>query len=359
MLDRDISRPRSLSHQFQHQTAILSKEAERTRSQHQTARVQRRQNISLAVSDLLPDCFVSIAAIWIDAEVLDKRKSAAGHYEYLVRPQRMTAMCAVWKHPRDIKNTELVREFEETRLKQIKDKTHLAAWYPFKEDLVVRWKDTSFFIVSYGNAQFNNFCIVGLDKTGTVLKCKKTHRPNQAQHQVHVQLVEKEMVKLQLKIHSKTICPINQTTTTTNTPINSPINKPFSHSPIKLQTSDQLHLIRQHQTATSLPMAFVPSSHPTFCKCESLEVLPDAETLILCKTRYKAAPDPASKPTTVWLPSGPPVTDRRAYVWRCQNHNSACNIYYDGNSDCIFNYSNSTMVSHAVLFDFLFGMATG
>jgi len=117
-------------------------------------------NISLAVSAILPEVFVQIETLWVDEVVLDKRKSTDGSYEYLVKAKGMSKLCAVWKSPVNIMDPELVRLFEQKRVNQIKDKTHLAAWYPFKEEMVVRWKNTPFFIVSYGGGQFNKFCIV-------------------------------------------------------------------------------------------------------------------------------------------------------------------------------------------------------
>lgn len=333
----------------------------KTRSQHRKAHLEQRRNIALAVSDLVPNCFVSIEAIWIDAEVLDKRKSTEGHYEYLVRPQWMSSMCAVWKHPKDISKTHLVQQFEEARMKQVPDKSHLATWYPFREDLVIRWKDTPFFIVSYGSGQFNNFCIVGLDKTNTVLKCKKAHHPHQTQHQIHVQMVAKELTKLNLKIHNRNFYPVDQihSSSATANEIPKPVNKPLSQQPIKLITTDKLYYFRQHQSSATVPIAFVPPSTPQFCKCVTDIPTAYGEPNLVCQTKYKLAPEPYSKATYLWLPSGPPITDRRAFLWRCQKHNPECTIYYDGNTDAIFNYSNSTMVSHAVLFGFLFSMATG
>ena len=191
-----------------------------------------------------------------------------------------------------------MQEFEEKRVKQIRDKTHLAAWYPFKEELVIQWKDHPFFIVSYGGGQFNKFCIVGMDKKQSALKCKNTHQPNQPVHLVHVQMVEKELLKLGLKLHNKTISPATdlflpsafQDTTKS-------LTKPISQHPIQLKTAAELHLIRQklHQDSASIPTSFTPKSHPEFCKCETTTLNPDNTHQVHYNTTYKLTPDPIKK----------------------------------------------------------------
>jgi hypothetical protein len=320
------------------------------------------QNISLAISDILPDMHIYIETVWEDEVVLDKRKSAEGHYEYLVKGKGMSRTCVIWKHPKDITDPELVRMYEERRNKQIRDKTHLAAWYPFKEELVVQWKDAPFFIVSYGGGQFNKFCIVGLDRSRTSLKCKNANQSRLPQHQIHVHMVEKEIIKQGLRLHHKTISPatdlflpaaISDTTRS--------FSKPISQQLIYLTATDVLHKTRSslHQDSNALPVSFTPKTHPEFCKCETRVTNPDGTFTITHSTQYKASPDPTSKATTLWLPHGAPITNRKAYVWRCQNYNPACNVFYDGHDDGIFNYSNSTMVSHAILLEFSFGLVVG
>ena len=319
------------------------------------------QTVSLAISELLPEVFVEIETLWEDDEVLDKRKSEAGYYEFLVKAKGMSRACARWKHPKLITDPELVREFEETRSKQLKDKTHLTAWYPFKEELVVQWKDYPFFIVSYGGGQFNKFCVVGLDKTRTSLKCKNCYQANQPQHQVHIQMVQRYMTAHSLKLHHKTISsaydlflpPTVQDTTKS-------LNKPVSQQTIHLKSVDLAEIRRHlHQDSSSLPLSFTPKTHPEFCKCETIQQTPDGTNIAVFNTTYKATPEPVSKKTTLWLPHGPPITNRQAFVWRCKKENPKCNVFYDGHDDGIFNYSNSTMVSHSVMFEFLFSLVTG
>lgn len=321
----------------------------------------KAQRTSLPATNL-SEVYISLP-IYEDEAVLDKRKSTQGHYEFLVKPKGMSTWCATWKQPKDITNPDLVKEYEEGRLTQVKFKNHFATWYPRREDLVVQWKNSPFFIVSYGAGQFNKFCIVGLDKTKKRLKCKNTHQSNMAHHQAHVGMVEKEMQKLGMAIRHKTIMATSVPSPPATIPVDTtkPVSKPISQQVIHLKTSDYFHNVRltMHQNHDKIPAAFSPTSVPDHCKCETVQENPDGTTQTVYATQYKLASEPTNKPTTLWLPYGPSITNRKAYVWRCQNHNPACNVYYDGHDDAIFNYSNSTMVSHAVLFEFLFGLVTG
>ena len=178
---------------------------------------------------------------------------------------------------------------------------------------------------------------------------------------MHVAMVQKEMARLGLRIHNKTISPSTDLNLPSQLVANKPkLSKPISQQTIFLRTTEQLHKMRLN-AHTTIPTAFTPTSHPEFCKCETRTAAQDspASSEVVCNTRYKAAPEPVGKHSTLWVLHGPPVTDRHTFVWRCCNANPHCDIYYDGNEDAIFNYSNTTLVSHAVLFDFLFGLVTG
>jgi hypothetical protein len=362
--NRAVVQKRSRNHRLEADVNTMAKiDGRVTRAQWKERKKGPPKDVSLAFSEFLPDVVIHIETLWIDEVVLDKRKrEESNHYEYLIKPKWMGKFCAKWKFPNEVQDSELVRVFEEKRVQQIKDKRHLAAWYPFKEELVVQWKDYPFFIVSYGGGQFNKFCIVGLDKTRTALKCKNAHLPNQSLHQVHVQMVEKEMNRLGLCIHHKTISPANDIfppaalKDTTRS-----LSKPISQHRLQVESAEEIHKIRcqLHQNSSTLPIMFAPVSHPRFCKCETEMTDSGGSVSVVCQTGYKLIPDAVSKPTTLWLPHGPPITDRRAYVWRCKMENPACNVFYDGYQDGIFNYSNSTMVSHSIMFEFLFGMITG
>ena len=249
------------------------------------------------------------------------------------------------------------------------EKVHVAAWYPFGEQFVIWWKDHPFFIVPYGSGQINKFCVVGLDKTGKQLKCKNTKHPNHPQHQVHLQLVQKEMTKLNLTIHNKTICEKRVVTVEEGQEDRIQAGreeeeeekedesiKALSVTPISVTGTDLLHVNRRQHYLDSpaLPAEFKPTRVPDTCKCDI--VGEDGRT---SKGRYKPGPDLYQKPTTLWFPYGPPETRKRCYLWKCAQNNPACTVHYDGHEDGILNYSNSTMVSHVILFEFLFGFITG
>ena len=89
--------------------------------------------------------------------------------------------------------------------------------------------------------------------------------------------------------------------------------KCFSKTPVSIMRGDLLHLSRrQHYIGSpAIPLEFVPSKIPEFCKCTVVDT--DG---ITSKGRYKAAPDLYQKPTTLWLPYGPPETNKRCYMWK-------------------------------------------
>ena len=163
-------------------------------------------------------------------------------------------------------------------------------------------------------------------------------------------MVQLEMSKQRLKIHNKTIMLASEIQPLTVEPDkeNSPLPRPLSSSTVHLYK--EMH----YKPVAEWPAELAPTTHPKFCKCET--VLEEGVTV--CKTSYKAAPQALVRPATVWVPFGAPVV-RKVYMWKCVNNNTPCNIYYDGKGDGIFNYSNTTMVAHSVLMEFLFGLASG
>lgn len=320
--------------------------------------------ISLAITEGLQDVFISISTLWVPECVVDKRMNVAlGCYQYLMKFKGWSMVCNAWYNPKDILDCTMVQKFEERRGKQVKEKRHVAAWFPYGENFVVRWKQHPFFIVPYGSGQLNKFCVVGVNKSGKALKCKHAHHPDHPQHQVHVQLVEKELSKQKLKLWKKKIVPIDFVEPASEVEPESEqaiVKKPMSRTPIHLISTAELQAARLKllDGSANIPQEFKPRTHPSFCLCTT-EVEGEGGVAEVCKTRYKSAPEPYSKATTLWLPHGPPITGHRAYIWKCMNNNPACNVNYDGHEDGIFNYSNATMVSHAILFEFMFGLISG
>jgi hypothetical protein len=366
------AKKRSLYHQRkQAEQTLLSLPGQQTRSKTKEMLVKAPPTkLSLAITANMPEVFVSIGAILIMEQVLDKRYHAElKQYQYLVKYKGLDSMWNSWVNPGEIKKVALVKEFEEQKSALVTQKKHIAAWYPLNEQLVVQWKDHSFFIVSHGSGELNNFCVVGINKLGTGIICKHTNHPNIPQHQVHVQLVEKEMEKLKLRIWNKTRigsvfevqnCPEEQLELQKSK--RNWIEHPASTTSITLTSIESIHTkrLQHYQGSPTLVQEFKPESPPRFCKCVS-HVGSGTDTAEICCTVYKTAPDLIIHPkgTTLWLPQGPPVTGCRIFVWKCQNNNAECTQYYDGYKDGIFNYNNVTLVSHVVLFEFLLGLVSG
>ena len=283
--------------------------------------------------------------------MVDKRLGECGKYEYLVMYKNFPRTCASWVSAKEIPKKKLIEEFELTRDQLVKEQKHLAAWYTFDEHFVVRWENKPYFVVPYESGQLNNFCIVGLDTTKTKLKCTGVHNPGQATHQVHVKLVQAEMRKLGLQIADL----VSLTTTSSAEKVEKV--RPISQQQISLQTSTEVMVARNklvHGTQ-ALPTCFKPTSHPEVCQCETVTETGEKVQV----THYKSEAEVMNIQPTLWLSFGAPVTDKSIFVWKCKNNNPSCNIYYDGREDAIFNYSNTTLVSHVVLFEFLFGLVTG
>lgn len=297
---------------------------------------------------------------WEEDTVIGKRKATDGGYEYLVKPKDLTAMCAIWKRPFQILDKTLVENFEMSG-SHIASHTSYVPWYTTRENINIQWKDYPYWIVAHGAGQLNKFCIVGLDKTGEQLRCKKTQNPNQTTHRSHATAVAEELTRLGLRIHHKTISPkFDLFLPAKLADKTRSVTKPISKKPIPLTTSAEMHKLRQtYMSPHLIPSSFRPSSHPRFCQCESQILHSDGTTSIICKTGYKPDPTPAARHSTLWLPYGKPITNLVMYVWQCTHENPSCNIYYDGAEDGIFVWSTQTMVSHAVAFEFFFSLISG
>ena len=46
----------------------------------------------------------------------------------------------------------------------------------------------------------------------------------------------------------------------------------------------------------------------------------------------------------------------KVHFIQCMNKKKECNIHYQGNADGIFNFSGNTLITYALLFDFLFSL---
>jgi Chromo (CHRromatin Organisation MOdifier) domain len=247
-------------------------------------------------------------------KVVDKRLNAEkNRFQYLVKYKKWGNVCNSWKNPEDISDSSLVREFELQRIKLVEEKRHIAAWYPFGEELVVQWHDHPFFILSHGGGQINKFCVVGVNRAGTALICKHAHHPNHPQHQVHIQLVEKEMKNLNLCLRNKIIRSAFDVQPMVDSTIKVKwVDKPASTTPICLTGAEaaQVKRLAHYSGSSAVPKEFKPAGHPRFCKCETLVTAEGTEKW--CSTSYKPTPDLYNKGTTLWLTQGPPVTDCRA-----------------------------------------------
>lgn len=176
-----------------------------------------------------------------------------GHYQYLVKMVDLSKLHAIWMAPKEV-DQQLIKEFEDRRATETFQKQTAAYWYPFGENFSVRWKDTPYFVVSYGGGQFNKFCIVGLDKEKKVLKCKDASNCHTPRHQSHAKMVKELMMQSGLVVHNKTI--VLQSTVEglpsfvpDCSSSNNSIPKPLSNSKISLFLPDSIRqcLVKQVQ----------------------------------------------------------------------------------------------------------------
>lgn len=164
--------------------------------------------VSIGVAPL-QDLFVLIQNPWDMSAVIDKRENPETEkYEYLVTFTGLSSIAARWLSITDLvksRKKSLVEEYEKKKAKAVKGKTHIAAFYNMEDQVVVQWHEHPFFIVSYGGGQVNHFCVVGVNKDKTTLKCKHAKHSKQPTHQAHVALVTKHMEKAGLVLAEGTI----------------------------------------------------------------------------------------------------------------------------------------------------------
>lgn len=348
-------------HTAQTVQALMTLKERTTRSKfRQVAPPAEQRRLTLA---MLPSVEVVISNDWEPEKIINSRVSSkTGKYEYLVVFKGTHTIFNSWKSTEDIVSeglSHMVPEYESKLTKLTAEKQHLQAWYEERENFVMQWRSFPCFIVPYGGGEIQKFCAVVLNKKGNSLVCRKAHHPDHPVHKVHVHLVEKKLTELGLRVwpDAKYIGPESDLQPASDTGVKKDhIQKPFSTTPINIISGSQIEQARleHYHKSPLLPEAFIPLKPPEECNC--IEVDREGKT---CKGKYKAGPEACSKSTVLWLPHGPPVVGRKAYVWRCKKNNPACTRHYDGHSAGIFNYSDSTMVSHVLLYDFLFGLITG
>lgn len=289
--------------------------------------------------------------------MVNKRENETGEfYEFLVKFDNMPRTCNAWI-PANKVPERLILAFESHLNSAISEKQHIAAWYPFREDFVVQWKNFPYFVVSYGAGQFNKFCIVGLSKDGKQLKCKNSKNCNVPRHQAHVKLVERLMKEKELIIHQKSIIKASELTPIEpSIPTISTFPKPLSSSKISFFLSSEIKATLAHQLEfpKSIPMEFKPSSPPSHCKC----ILADKSNGTY-KSEPEIIPGKANGSCSVWLLYGPPLTERTMYYWRCKHNNPICDIFYDGQEHGFLVYSTTTIVSYSIPMDFALQLITG
>ncbi len=315
-----------------------------------------------AAEVMLPSVSVMIEPLLIPEKIVSKRyNKSLGHYQYLVKFERLSTLHSAWLAPKKIRNRKLLDDYERRYSAETPLKQQAVSWFPFDEKFVVQWKDHPFFVVSYGAGQLNKFCIIGLDKTGLVLVCKGTKNRGGSRHLVHINMVKSLMTSKQLVIHNREIMSADQaakipkrTPSSTDSIFPSPLStKPTSIFPSSTIQDCLIQHISSISASTSIPMDLVPRQHPVHCKCILPEGLPG---------QYKTVPEPMSGNAgqcKVWLLYGKPLKGRTVFYWRCLQNNPLCDVYYDGGTEGLFVHSNATVVSHLVPLDFLLQLVSG
>jgi hypothetical protein len=341
---------RSHNHQFEEEVAHLAQQQGR-QLRRGCAKVVK---VALAMTEALPEVYVSIQTPWVPEKVISKRYSEKlGCYEYLVKYESWGDFCNVWTSPTDLEHcVHLVQQYEDLRNHCTREERDVEAFFPYEEGFAVQWKDFPYFVVPYGGGQWNNFCVVGLDHQKQKLKCKYTRNADVSVHLAHVQAVKKKMQQLTLCIHKGKILPAAQVAAMSSDEIHEDVPDVVLEKPV---SKTKIHLLDGasglEAKRDSWPVDLKPLTHPRFCKCESV-----GDSGPICGTEYRSEAErcKTTKDVKLWVNDGLPLTDRRVWVWKCKRGNASCNVYYDGATDGIFNYSNCTLISYVVLFDLLF-----
>jgi hypothetical protein len=303
------------------------------------------KKITLAVQEICPDFSVTIETLLIPKRVLDRRLNATKtSYEFLVEFQKVGAMHNRWMSTTEMRRyTKLVTAFDERKRQLLESKQHVDSWYPYRESHVVRWRETGYFVVPYGGGQWNLFCVVGLNREKKELKCKHIHGDVGGVHTVHIHLVRQYMQEAGLVIHNNGItaraeAEVNAAGIDNAGPSLRPVRKPISKTPIHLKPVARL------QNNGSIPVEFKPAAPSSPCNCGCA---------------YKKQPEVLPKRATLWTSEGPPRTNCNIFVWRCERQSTACDVFYDGATDGVFNFSNETLLTYELMFGLLFAFISG
>ena len=281
-------------------------------------------------------------------KILGRRiNSTRNLVEYFIHWKNYSHTWDSWVLVSDLNCDELISEFEQKKEATEDNLAHTlqaVGFFAPSSNTVVRYLDTNYFLVPYGGGKITKFCIVGPNKDKTELKCKHTKKL-MAHHAGHAKLVAQALknnllAPLTLEMVVSKIGQQKHTQSANKSLENSNIEakSSVSTSKICINLKEDIQENLQNRAHGQFKETLIPEQKPPeFCKCEGGK----------CKYNSSIHYETAK----LYTLSG--VNEVKVGCWKCERNKSECTIFYDGQSDGIFNFTNSILVSYEIFLDFI------
>jgi hypothetical protein len=310
--------------------------------------------------------------------------------QYLVQWKGYSEKYNSWECIDDLFCDQLIEEFERTRGgDQSAAATLTVAGQLSRTDKVIQYLDTPYFLVPYGQGQFNKYCIVGPDANGTQMRCKHCRHPKTSHHLGHAAkvvvalneangefahfAVHKFLPNFGKNLHFLLADNINAATDEAEylESITALSWKSISLDLDKTVTECLGDTMYHHKLKTKERFEPPKEDIPAYGKCLN-------DQMVACSY---TAPECAFTHSKLYTEMG--VFAAKVFVVRCTNNNAACTIHYDGQLDGVFNFTGmcciifirvrkrtliaifvniitgNILVSYTLMMDFLFTMLSG
>lgn len=283
----------------------------------------------------------------VEALVGRRINASRNQLQYLVKWKDYSAVYNSWENIDDLFCEQLITQYESNREPEHSlEADIIAAGYcaPLATN-VIRYKETKYFLVPYGQGQPSKWCIVGPDRDLTTMRCKNCRHPKVAHHQGHANKVlqaildpdgclygldiQKLLPNYQRNVHhileDNSVADVEALEAAELQNLRSlsvaPINLDLDKDVLARMGDLKYHAELRARLHLDPPK---PATQTGTCSGGC---------------RYYDEPLSYTSKGTLYTEQGAfPVSTT---VYQCSRKNPACNIYYDGQSDGVFNYSGS------------------
>ena len=276
--------------------------------------------------------------------------------EYLVKWKNWAHLYNSWVLIDDLFCDELIEKYEAER--KYGNENDLAVAL-ISSDLVVRYQQSSYFIVPYGNNVHNKFCIVGPNKNKSLFTCKHVNHVRGSKHVAHQKLVYAAIDRMEDLTVENILVNLNKNihelgTKDEGEDENAEVKTlSLSTKPISIcLENDILKQMDSFSIQTWNNKALKPELVPKHCKCMHHQQENGVE--ITVHGQYMTEPILVTAKSILYSEKG--IVPVKVYMLKCQSEAKECTLHYQGNGDGIFNYNGSILLTYSVLFDFLFSL---